>query len=539
MIKQLLIVGILLLNGLALFAQPKIAPAQPKLIVGIVVENFRPEYLYQYQQYFHKDGLLKLMQEGSSSFHVQHNYLVRESLPAYASIVTGLDPSSHGIVGNQWYDKQNGKVVDACFDDRYTSTGNSAYTGKVSVQNLLYPTVSDQLKVSRSGKPKVFSIATDMNTAVLMGGFSANAAYWFDDLTGNWVSNSYYLSTLPSWVDQFNVKKLPEVYRSKTWSRVYDKFKYPDEFDQNLFDTGFGKKQVNFPYDLSKINDKDYRTILQTPFASNLTLDFVGNCIMNEQLGKDDVTDILMIGFSGFAYAEQIFSPFSDEIADMVYRFDQDIAYLLNFLDQEIGRENVLIYLTSSGQLSLPREMYKSQRIPSGDFDPVRMTTLLKAYMNAEFGAGEWVVNYLNQQIFLNQKLINDSRLSMQEVNEKVIDLLMEMTAITYANSSANLKSLEYHSGTNRLMQASFHPERSGDIFIQLRKGYTENKSVLNPVENYRDADVPLFFYGWKIRRQSILRPLSVTGIAATLSEILNLPSDAQMGRPIEEILSQ
>lgn len=537
MIRPLLFAGIFLATGFALFAQPKIAPSQPKLIVGIVVENFRPEYLYQYQQYFHKEGLLKLMQEGSSSFHVQHNYLVRESLPAYASIVTGLDPSSHGIVGNQWYNKQKGEITEACFDDRYASLGQSAYTGKVSVQNLLFPAVSDRLKVARSGKAKVFSISTDMNAAVLLGGFSANAAFWFDDITGNWVSNTYYQNTLPLWVDQFNAKRLPELYRSRTWSRIYDKFKYPDEFDQNLFDTGFSKKLVNFPYELSKINESNYRTLLQTPFAANLTLDFVSNCIVNEQLGKDDVTDMLMIGFNGFAYAEQIFSPFSDEIADMVYRFDQDIAYLLNFLEKEIGKENVLVYLTSSGQLSLPKEMYKSQRIPSGDFDPIRMTTLLKAYMNAEFGAGEWVVNYLNQQIVLNQKLIKDSRLSVQEVNEKVVDLLMEMSAITYANSAFNLKTMEYQSGTNRLMQASFHPERSGDIFIQLRKGYTEGKSVLNPSENYSDADVPLFFYGWKVRRQVILRPLSVTGIASTLSEILNLPSDAQMGRPIEEIL--
>lgn len=533
--KLSLIAGCLFLL-LQSFAQPKIAPEKPKLIIGILVENFRPEYLQNYQKGLSKNGLLKLFQEGTSGNHLQYRYLIRQSLPAYATLVTGANPNTHGIVANQWYDKRSDKMQDACFDERFKTVGNSVYSGKLSPANLLIPTVFDKLKVSLAGKSKLIAIAPEMNTATLMGGYAANQAYFFDDRTGNWVSNSYYDSTLPAWVNQFNQKKIADIYMKKEWSKLLDKSYYPDEFDQNLYEKGIQGK-VNFPYLLEKLGDKDYKLLSKTPYGSNLSFDFANNCLLNEGMGKDAYPDVLLISINSFAQAEPVFSPYSDEIADLVYRLDKDVENLLQFVNQEVGEENCMIFLTSTGVNPTPAEISKSLKLPAGEFDPSRMITLLKAYLNAEYGAGEWLLKYSNQQLFLNQELIKSSKLSSIDFNEKVVDILMEMSAISYANTSINLKNLEYHLGVNELMQASFYPERSGDVFIQFRPGYQEIKSLSNPTEPYAPTDVPFAFYGWKIKRQKILRPVSATEISSVILELLNIPGQTSEKLPLEEML--
>lgn len=533
--KITLLAGSLLLL-MQSFAQPKIAPDKPKLIIGILVENFRPEYLQQYQNGLSKNGLLKLFQEGTSGNHLQYNYLIKQTLPAYATLVTGANPGTHGIIANQWYDKRSDKMLDACQDERYKTVGNSVYSGKLSPSNLLIPTIFDKLKLSQSGKSKVISIAPEMNAAVLMGGYAANQAYFFDDRTGNWVSNSYYDSILPNWVNQFNQKKLADIYMKKEWSKLLDKSYYPDEFDQNLYEKGI-QGRVNFPYLLEKLGDKDYKLLFKTPYGSNLCFDFVNNCVVNEALGKDAWPDVLLISVNTFALAEPVFSPYSDEIADLVYRLDKDVENLLQFVNQEVGEENTLIFMASTGVNAMPAEISKSLKLPAGEFDPSRMITLLKAYLNAEYGAGEWLLKYSNQQLFLNQELIKSSKLSSQDFNEKVVEILMEMSAISYANTSINLKNLEYHSGVNELMQASFYPERSGEVFFQLRPGYKELKSLYNPSEPYAPVDVPFAFYGWKIKRQKILRPVSATEISSVILELLNVPGESGDKLPLEEVL--
>lgn len=517
-------------------AQPKIAPEKPKLIVGILVENFRPEYLQNYQQNLSKNGLLKLFQEGSSGVHLQYNYLIKQSLPAYASLLTGVNPGTHGIVANQWYDKRKDELVDACLDESYRAVGNTVYSGHLSPKNLLRPTVFDLLKQANGGKSKVISISPDMNPAVIMGGFSANQAYFLDDKKGNWVSTSYYDTVLPSWVNQFNDKRLADLYLTREWTKLLDKSNYPDEFDQNKYETGI-QGRVNFPYQLEKLGAKEPRLLFKTPFGTNLTFDFAKNCVVNEKLGGDAYPDVLLLSIPAFADVEPLFSPYSDEIADMVYRLDKEIEGLLSFLNQEIGEENLLVFMVSTGVNPLPADTYKSLKQPVGQFDPTRMITLLKAYLNAEYGAGEWLMKYSNQQVFLNQELIKSSKLSTQDVNEKVIEILMEMSAISFATTATNLKNFEYHTGVNHQMQASFYPERSGDVFIQLRPGYTEIKSVYNPEEPYAPVDVPFALYGWKIKRQRILRPVSATEIGAVILELLNIPGESREKLPLEEVL--
>ena len=527
---SLLSIGFLWLSILQAQNRRAIAPEKPKLIVTIVVEEMRYDFLDRFYNQFEHEGFKKLLLEGSLCKNTHINYMFTQSSPGYASIVTGSNPSVHGIVADQWYKNINESKIKSTQNSRYKTIGSKSKYGEHAPKQLITSTISDELKLIDS-QSKVFSIGLEAPAAVLSGGHMANAAYWLDDATGQWISSRYYLDSLPSWVREFNQKESYKTYLNRKWNTVRNIDKYTkSRNDTSEYETGFGAHKNTFPYDIAELsginsNYPNYSILKTIPFGNSYTKDFAINTILNENLGKDAHTDFLMLNFTASKNISNRFGPLSVEVEDTYLRLDQELEHLLTFLEEEIGKHNVLIILTSNHGVAYAPKYLEEKRIPSGNFKSTYSIALLKSYLNASYGKGDWVKLYYNQQIYLNRLLIEDSKLKLEDVQQKVVDFMIQFDGIANAVSSSTLMRSEFTKGIYKKMQNSFNQRRSGDVMLNLKPGWLEDitqTSSSNSPYVY-DTHIPLIWYGWRIKRQEVSDKVDIIDIAPTISYLLNI----------------
>ncbi len=540
-----LFLSILSINN---FAQKRnvIPPEKPKLIIGIVVEQMKPEFLNRYWDKFSDNGFKRLFYQGSTFRNANFNYLLTQAGPGTATIFTGANPCTHGIIADNWLKRINNHNIYCITDNKYKTVGSDNISNNYSPKNILISTIGDELKLA-SPESKIISVSQKAQSAVLSSGHSADAAYWFDFSSGKWISSTYYTKELKKWVNDFNDKKFPDIYMEREWNTLLPIDKYTESLpDSNIFENGM-KHQIIFPYNLNKLsgNDKkqkNYNLLAETPYGNTLTHDFAIAAILNEDLGKDNHTDFLSISFSANEYIGANFGTKSVELQDAYLRLDKELAHFLTVIDEQIGKENVLIFLTSNRGVSDSPEYLKSKKMPAGRFKHNYSITLLKSYLNALYGKGEWISAYMDKQVFLNHTLIEDSKIDLKEIQEKVTAFLIQYNSVANAVTSNSLNLTTYTTGTLEKMQNSYNPKRSGDIIINLMPGYIEDKSYLissNSGYSY-DTNVPLYFYGWKIKRQIYNEEISMEDIAPTLSLILNIPfPNGTTGKPITRLLDK
>lgn len=539
---------LLLVLTFSLFSQKSknIPPEKPKLIVGIVVDQMRYDYLSRFYDKFEQNGFKRLMNEGTFCKYAFLNYIFTQTGPGHATIFTGTTPSNHGIVSNEWYIPLKKQKIYCVEDPKQTTIGSSSKNGKASPLYLITPTFGDQLRLHYLQKSKVISVSLKDRAAILPGGKNPNAAFWYDDETGNFITSSYYMKTLPTWVEEFNKKKLADLYLNRLWSPLLSINEYTESLrDSNKYELGFGKNQMVFPYDLTFIskkdkNDKDYGILKSTPFGNTIIHDFAIATIINEDLGKDNIPDFLTVSFSATDYIGHLFGPRSIELEDTYLRLDKEIAHLLDFIETEIGKENVLIFLTADHGVADNPQYLNDIRMNGGQFKQYYALSLLKTYLNATYGEAEWVLGYSDQQIYLNRNLIEDAKLSLKEVQEKVASFMVQFNGVSNAVTAYSLQTQNFTDGILKAMQNSYNPKRSGDVLIALEPGWVEESPYYfdhNSSYSY-DTHVPLFWYGWKIPRLTINRKVHIIDIVPTLSTLLQIeiPMGAT-GVPIIELI--
>jgi predicted AlkP superfamily pyrophosphatase or phosphodiesterase len=527
----------------------RIPPEKPKLIIGIVVEQMRYDYLHKYIDKFGEGGFKRLLSEGTNCKNANYNYLFTQTSVGHATIATGTYPSYHGIVAEEWYVQLKDKVVNCVSDDNVSTVGGSFESGKMSPRQLLTTTVGDELRLSSFMKSKVIGLSMQGKASILATGQTANAAYWFDDVNGVWETSSFYMQDLPVWVKDFNGKKFADLYMQQTWETKLPLTDYLDRClpDDNKYETGIEGKKT-FPYLLSQIGivdktKKKYSLLRYTPFGNTFTKDFAISTIVGEELGKDDFTDLLMVTFSATEYVGQNFGPQSIELMDLYLRLDADLEHFFNFLDQELGKQNILIFLTSDHGAAHNPDYLADHGMPVGYFSQTAALSLLKSYLNAIYGKGEWVKNYYAQQLYLNRDLIEDAKLNLADFQQKVATFLLQFSGVANTVTSSTLQNIYFPSGVFSKMQRSYNQKRSGDVFINLEPGWVEKNGSTATSNNSSysyDSHVPLLWYGWKVKRASIFDPVDMVDIAPTISYYLNIASpNAAVGQPIKELINQ
>jgi predicted AlkP superfamily pyrophosphatase or phosphodiesterase len=548
MMKALFSAGmILLFQVFAVYSQnaKKIPPEKPRLIVGIVVSQMRYDYIFRYWDKLSDKGIKNLIDRGTFCKNTSFNYLYSQDGVGHASIVTGTTPSNHGIIAKEWYLNLQDKMESYTEDPDYKAVGGDYENGHHSPHNLMCTTFPDELRLSNHFLSKVFSVALEPGPAIFTAGHTGNCAYWFDPKSGNWITSTYYTDSLPAWANDFNRKRFPDIYLSQEWNTLLPLEQYTESLpDQNKYEIGYNGK-ITFPYSLSELSGskkgkKNYEILMKTPFGNLLTKDFASSLLIGESLGKDDNTDLLMVSFTAGENIGNLFGPNSVEVEDALIRLDLELGHFIEFLEAEIGKENLLIFLVSGNGVAQVPTFLADSKIPAGYFNQLGAISLLKSALNNTYGRGDWVKAYQSQQIFLNHTLIEDSKLSLRDVQDYVAQFMLQFAGVANTVTSYTLQTANFTSGIFEKIQHSYNQKRSGDVLINLKTGWVEKGSGVtdhNSAYTY-DSKIPLIWYGWKIGRGTITRPVDITDIAPTLCTFLNISfPNACTGSPILELV--
>ena len=518
----------------------------PKLVVGIVVDQMRQEYLYRYYDQFGYGGFKRIMEEGFMAKNMHYNYTPTYTGPGHASVYTGTTPAVHGIIGNSWYSKKENTEVYCAGDGSANMVGTVGEGGKVSPHRMLTSTITDELRLSNQMNSKVIGISIKDRGASLPAGHIGNAAYWFDSGSGDFVSSTYYMEKLPLWVINFNDRQLSLRYLSQSWETSLPIDRYiasgPDKSPYEV--RVGGKERPTFPYDLKEMTKdrKNYGLLTATPFGNDLVTEMALAAIQGEDLGRDLYTDFLALSFSSTDIAGHAFGPNAVEIEDLYIKLDKNMERLLNTLDEKVGRESYLLFITADHAVAdVPQRMI-DLRIPAGYFRAPTMKSDLNAHLTHYYGEGDWITNISNRQVFLNRQLIHDKKLSLRDIEEKAAEFLRNLEGVALAYTAHTLIDADFDEGGMKgLLVRGFHQKRSGDVVFELEPAWLESNQVPGTTHGSAytyDTHVPMLWLGWGIRSGFSNKYYAITDIAPTLAMLLDvkLPNGCT-GHPILEVL--
>ena len=512
-------------------------PVQPKIIVGIVVDQMRYDFLYRYQSKYVPGGFKRLLGEGFSCENTHYNYIPTYTAPGHAAIYTGATPSVNGIISNEWWDPEWREHRYVTTDKRYQTVG--APLGKVGQHSpsvLLSTTITDELRLSNNFQSKVVGICLKDRASILPAGHIPNACYWFDDATGNWITSTYYPDSLglPQWVQDFNARRLPDAYLSKPWAidstlRYDESFAGWDKYNDAKYTSVFAGK--NMPYNLPELKKKGgYGVLRFTPLGTTLTLDFALEAVNKMQLGADDAPDFLCVSFSGTDYCAHQFGIHGEEMEDTYLRLDRDIARLLDFLDKKFGKNNVLVFLTADhGGAETPVHL-NDLRIPAGVFPESKTEEALESALAAGLGtSGDFIREVGNQQIWLNWQAIGDLDLEPDHVASIIIEYLKAQPGVYDAFTREELMMFPSEYPFAPETRRGIHPRRSGDIIFQLDPAWHSDDTLFGTGGTTHgspyayDTHVPLLWYGWNVKHGVSSAPVNIVDIAPTLATMLHI----------------
>ncbi|WP_405395485.1 alkaline phosphatase PafA [Maribacter sp. Asnod2-G09] len=516
---------------------------KPKLVVGIVVDQMRYDYITRFYDHFGNDGFKRLVEQGFNCKNNHFNYAPTSTGPGHTSVYTGTTPAVHGIIGNNWYDKETDASVYCASDDTYTSVGTTADAGQMSPHRMDVTTITDELRLNSQMQGKTIAIALKDRGAVLPGGHTANAAYWFHGADeGNWITSSYYMSQLPKWVNDFNSSGTAQSYK-REWNTLKDIKEYKESgTDNNLFEGKFeGESTTSFPHNTPALLDKtkDFDIIKSTPFGNSLTADFAIEALKQEGLGKDDITDFLAVSFSSTDYVGHMYGVNSKEVQDTYLRLDADLESLFKALDKNVGEGEYTLFLTADHAAVEVPTYLKSEKIPAGYVDTAANKKRLSEFLQYKYGTEDIIKNVSNNQIFLDHKIVKNLDLSLADVQVEIAQEYLGYDAIDRVYTANQMWGTNYTHGIPYILQNGYNQKRSGDVLVVFKPGfisYGSTGSTHGSPQIY-DTHAPLLFYGMGIKPGSTVKRTEIPDIAPTISALLGISfPNGTTGKPITEV---
>lgn len=500
---------------------------RPKLVVGIVVDQMRWDYLYRYQKRYTDGGFKRLLGEGFSCENTMIPYVPSVTAIGHTCIYTGSVPSIHGIAGNNFV--KDGKKVYCTDDDSVKPVGTTSEAALMSPRNLWVSTIGDEMKIASNGRAKVVGVALKDRASILPAGHNPNGAFWFDDQTGCFITSSYYMDRLPKWVEAFNGKRLPEQYLSQKWNTLYPKNTYAESTtDENEYENGIREGvKATLPLNLPALYKKyGYGIIRNTPFGNSLTLDMAKAAIDGEQLGADDETDLLAVSCSSTDYIGHQVGTHAIETEDMYLRLDKAIADFLAYLDSKVGKGNYLVFLSADHGAMNNAAFLQDRHIPAGSWDASATAKKLNHVLAKEYPeAGDIVKTVMNYQVFFNRDVIKSKQLDFDNIKQTVINQLKEDTSVLYACDMAKASTESIPEEVKSRIINGYNRERSGDVVIVLKPNFYAHgmKGTDHGAWNSYDTHIPLVFMGWGIKHGATTKQTFMTDIAPTIAAMLHV----------------
>lgn len=535
---------------LTLLSLSGFAQDRPRLVVGITVDQMRQEYLYRFEKKFGSGGFRRLMNEGFMLKNAHYNYVPTYTGPGHASIFTGTTPAIHGVIGNDWYEKDTQKMVNCVGDERQKPVGVEQGRGAVSPWRMMSTTITDELKLATQRKAKVIGLSMKDRGAVLPAGHMPDGAYWFDSPSGRFISSTYYKPGLPSWLEKFNGLKLPEQYIAREWKTLYPIEQYeesgPDNSPYEVRTKG-PDQTPTFPYKPREIRGDraGYEILISTPFGCDLLTDLTKAALEGEEMGADEVTDFLSVSYSTPDYVGHAMGPNSVEVEDIYLRLDKNLEDLLNTLDRKVGAGNYVVFLSSDhGVADIPAELL-SYKIPAGVLVQAPVIKGLTDFLKPYFGERKVIERISNGQVFLNHEAftgdLRSAGVDLLVATELISQYLESVDGIAAVYSAATLRNGNFsEGGLKGCLVRGYHHKRSGDLAVVLEPQWFEGgESGTTHGSAYAyDTHVPVLFYGWGIHKGSSADYHTITDIAPTLSVLLRIkfPS-GNTGNPVSKAL--
>jgi len=535
------IVFLLFFNGLTYAQQnPFDTTTKPKVVMGIVVENMRPDYIQRYWEKFGDNGFKKLYTQGAVCSNVQLKQHIQNYASGTATLFTGVTPATHGIINKIWFDKFNGQETECTEDKLFMTVGSDTKQGNASPIKLLSNTITDNLKIFSMGKSKVFSVALNRESAVFAAGHAADATYWFDIESGRMISSSFYVNMFPDWVRLFNSENYAEKYSYRNWVPLLPEINYTESLrDDYELEKGYFGRYKTFPHTISKYLKEagNFAPFKTAPSANMMIKDFALQILQNEDIGKDEYPDFVTTVFSSMDYENNSFGPVSLEMQDSYMNIDRFIADIIGAVEKKYGEGNVLFFLTANTSASYPADYLKKEfHLPVDYFNVENALALLNSYLNITYGEQKWIEYYDEHQIYLNHKLIAKNKLDLNEFQNTVATFIDEFEGVLVAMPAYLLERGIQANGMLESMYRTYVKGRSGDCLFVLKEGWLPQYKFKKV--NYTDrTHIPLVFYGANIRAGKINGKYDAIDLVPTLSEILKIPfPDKSQGKIITEL---
>lgn len=514
---------------------------RPKLVVGIVVDQMRWDYLYRYyDRYGANGGFKRLLNLGFSCENTLIPYAPTVTACGHSSIYSGSVPAISGITGNFWWDREQMRSVYCTEDKTVNTVGSNSSLGKMSPKNMLVTTICDELKLATNFKSKVVGISIKDRGGILTAGHSANAAYWYDNTVGSWITSTYYMNELPKWVSDFNRQKLVDKYYQEGWSLLYPVSTYTQSTaDEKIYEAKpFGSK---FPYDLKAFINKDYTKIAPTPMGNTLTSEFAKAAITGEQLGADNITDMLAISYSSPDYIGHSFGPNSIESEDGFLRLDKELGNLLDFLDSKVGKGQYTVFLSADHGVAHTPEFMQENKLPGGRVYMNTLVSNLNKTLADKYKINTIIVSDDNYQLHLNHPALDSVKLDEEEVIDWIIKQLSADTGIERVFALEDLNEVPLPARIRTMLNNGYYPRRNGEIQLILKPNYIDAFSATGTTHglwNPYDTHIPLLWYGWGIKQGKTNRDIYMTDIAPTLAAMLHIQMpNGSIGHVITEAI--
>lgn len=519
---------------------------KPKLVVGIVVDQMRNDYIERFWNHYSEDGFKRLVNNGYRFKNAHFNYVPTYTGPGHASIYTGTTPATHGIIGNNWYDKTIDTSVYCAGDTSVQPIGTMDNAGMMSPHRMTVTTIADENRLATQMRGKTIGVALKDRGAILPAGHTANAAYWFHGMDeGQWISSSFYMDSLPQWVVEFNNSGKAASY-FKTWNTLYPIETYVESgTDMNKFEGGFkGKETATFPYNLQELraHNNNFELLKAVAFGNDLTTDFAIAAIEGEKLGQNNDTDFLTLSYSSTDYVGHNFGVNSKEVQDTYLRLDKNIAELLQYLDKTVGKDQYIVFLTADhAAVDVPAYL-DSLKIPAGYFDSRSFRNKIDSLVQKEYGNKNLIKNISNNQLFFNYELLHEMNINIDSFQQKLSNYILMQDNIHRVYTRQQIVNGAYTKGMDELIKNGFNHKRSGDLIYVLdpsfisysRTGSTHGSSFMY------DTHVPMLFYGKGVKSGSSSRRSEIVDIAPTIAVMLGIsfPSGTT-GEPLYWMLDE
>lgn len=502
----------------------------------------RWDYLYRYYDRYEAGGFKRLLNDGFSCENTFINYLPSYTAVGHTTIYTGAVPAISGITGNDWTEQLTGKNVYCTDDSTVTSVGNESEDGKMSPRNLLVSTITDELRLATNFRSKVVGVSLKDRASILPAGHLATAAYWLDDASGRFITSSYYMKELPSWVNKYNDKNRIQSLIKKGWSTMYPIKTYlqSDSDDQSYEGKFPGEKTSTFPHAIDDFYKQKKDIFRSTPFGNTLTLEFAQQAVENYKLGQGDVTDFLAINCASTDYVGHMFGPNSIEVEDTYLRLDKDLSDFFNMLDQKLGKGQYLVFLSADHGAAHNVDFMAKHNLPADTWNSNPLKDSLNKMLTTKFGTPNLIRAIKNYQVNFDLDKIDAQQLDFEKIKKETIAYLLRQPNILQAIDIAAVGSSATPEPVKSMVANGYYFKRCGAIQIILNPGYYEGSGRTGTTHgtwNPYDTHIPLVWYGWHIKSGKSNKHANMTDIAPTIAALLQIQMpNGCVGNVIEEI---